>query len=792
MDGNSKLNLNYFSGECITLAKRKSKKIVDPFAEREAAKYDNPIPSREFILEWLNQHGAPARFQEIIEALKLQTEEEGIGLKRRLRAMERDGQLIYTRRGGYAIPDKMELIHGTVIGHRDGFGFVKPEDGSDDLFLTARQMRKVFDGDRVLVRVSEIDSRGRREASLVQVVEHRTHQLVGRYQVQEGIGIVVPDNQRITQDILIPEEYADGVQPDQIVMVEILQHPDGHHRPVGKVVEVLGDHMAPGMEIEIAVRAHGLPHIWPALVEKEVASISPEVPEEVKKDRVDLRHLPLVTIDGEDAKDFDDAVYAESRDKGGWRLFVAIADVSFYVQPGSALDEEAAIRGNSVYFPGQVIPMLPEILSNGLCSLRPSEDRLCMVCEMNISPEGEMTHYQFYQAVMHSQARLTYKQVAGILIEKDAELRRRYKTLVPHLKSLFDLYKTLRKQRVERGAIDFETTETRVVFGKDRKIEQIVPLVRNEAHRLIEECMLIANVAAAKFIAKSKLPTLYRIHEAPPQQKLLDLRKFLKELNLQLGGGDDPEPKDYAEFLQSITHRVDSHLIQTVLLRSLSQAVYGPENDGHFGLAYSLYTHFTSPIRRYPDLLVHRLIRHILQEKKAKEYPYSEERMHSYGEHLSMTERRADEASRDALDWLKCEYMLDRVGDEFDGIITAVTNFGIFVELSNIYIEGLVHITSLKNDYYRFDSVHHRLIGERTNSMYRLGDKIKVRVVRVDLDAKKIDFDLGAAAEAAAAAAKSAKKQKKPTKKSKSAEPAKSNSPAKSKNSRRRKPKKKS
>lgn len=750
------------------MAKRKNKKIQDPFAEREAAKYENPIPSREFILELLSEQAAPMRYDELMDALKLQTDDERIGLKRRLRAMERDGQLIYTRRGGYAIADKMELIQGTVMGHRDGFGFVAPEDGGDDLFLSARQMRKVFDGDRVLVRVSEVDSRGRREASLVQVLEHNTHQLVGRYQIEEGIGIVVPDNQRITQDILVPQENANGAKPSQIVMVEILQQPDGHHRPIGKIVEVLGDHMAPGMEIEIAVRAHSLPHVWPALVEKEVAEISPEVPEEAKKDRVDLRHLPLVTIDGEDAKDFDDAVYAEPRTKnGGWRLFVAIADVSHYVKPGSALDEEAAIRGNSVYFPGQVIPMLPEILSNGLCSLRPSEDRLCIVCEMTISAEGELSRYKFYEAVMHSQARLTYKQVAGILIEKDSELRRRFKTLCPHLKNLFDVYKALRKQRVARGAIDFDTTETRVIFGNDRKIEQIVPLVRNEAHRLIEECMLVANVAAAKFVAKSKVPILYRVHDAPPEQKLTDLRKFLKELNLHLGGGDDPQPKDYADFLQTITHRTDAHLIQTVLLRSLSQAVYAPENDGHFGLAFPLYTHFTSPIRRYPDLLVHRVIRHSLQNKKFKDYPYTEEKMRYYGEHFSMTERRADEASRDALDWLKCEYMMDRVGDEFDGIITAVTNFGIFVELSNIYVEGLVHITSLKNDYYRFDSIHHRLIGERTNSTYRLGDKIKVRVIKVDLDTKKIDFDLGAAAAAAAKSSQGNKPSKKSSSKSK-------------------------
>lgn len=725
------------------MAKRKRKAAYqDPFAEREAAKYDNPIPSREFIIQWIEDHAPSVRFQELVEALHLQNEEQQIALKRRLRAMERDGQLVYTR-SGYAIAKKMELIRGVVIGHKDGYGFVKPEELGDDLFLNARQMRAVFDGDRVLVRVSYIDSRGRREANIVEVLERNTHQLVGRYHIENNMGFVRPDNKRIVHDVFIPPEYSDAAKPGQIVIVEIIEQPTIKQQPIGKIIEVLGEHMAPGMEIDIAIRTHNLPHIWPELVEKQANQIDRQIPEKVKAERLDLRDLPFVTIDGEDAKDFDDAVYCEKRPKSGWKLLVAIADVSHYVQPGTALDEEAFIRGNSVYFPGEVIPMLPEILSNGLCSLRPNEDRLVLVCEMIISPEGKLTRYQFHEAVIHSKARLTYTEVAALLAGNETNFKRQYSQLVAPVKELYSLYKVLHKAREERGAIDFETTETRVIFGENRKIKQIVPVVRNDAHRLIEEAMLMANVAAAKFLLKHKIPILYRVHESPPEQKLEDLHKFLKELSLSLGGGKEPEPSDYCRLLKTIANRPDAHLIQTVLLRSLSQAVYSPENIGHFGLAYPAYTHFTSPIRRYPDLLVHRAIRSLLQHKKFIDYPYDNERMEYYGEHSSMTERRADEATRDALDWLKCEYMMDQVGEEFIGIITGVTHFGIFVELQDIYVEGLVHITSLKSDYYRYDPVHHRLCGERTNTMYRLGDQIKVRLVRVDLDSKKIDFDLG-------------------------------------------------
>lgn len=717
--------------------------VIDPYQEREAQKYEKPIPSREYILNYLDECGRLMRRDDLIEALGLDTPEEQEGLRRRLRAMERDGQLIFTRRGGYGLAEKMDLVRGRVTGHKDGFGFVIPDDGSDDLFLSPSQMRAVFDGDKVLVRVSGIDRKGRREAAIVEVLERNTQMVTGRFFEENGIAFVRPDNKRLTQDIFIPVDQHGTAQHGQIVVAEITAQPTARMQPIGRVVEVLGEHMAPGMEIEIAVRTYGLPHVWPQAVIDEIAGLQEEVAASDKKGRMDLRHLPFVTIDGEDAKDFDDAVYCEKKGGRNWKLYVAIADVSHYVRPNTALDAEALQRGNSVYFPGEVIPMLPEILSNGLCSLKPEVDRLCMVCEMTMSSAGKLKSYQFHEALMHSQARLTYTEVAGMLEDPKHPSIKRYKHLLPQLQNLHKLYEILRVNREARGAIDFETVETRVVFGPNRKIQQIVPTVRNVAHRIIEECMLMANVASASFVLKQKLPSLYRIHDGPKAEKLQDLRDFLGQLGLRLPGRKIPKPADYAELLHKIADRPDARLIQTVMLRSLSQAVYSPDNIGHFGLAFEAYAHFTSPIRRYPDLLLHRAIRHVLAKGKPKTFAYDESAMASFGEHCSMTERRADEATRDVLDWLKCEFIKDRVGEEFAGIITNVTGFGIFVELKDIYVEGLVHVTALKNDYYHFDPLHRRLQGERTGNAYHLGDRVRVRVVRVDLDGRQIDFDLG-------------------------------------------------
>ncbi len=739
---------------------------LDPEAAREAEKYENPIPSRELILQHLADRGEPAAREQLASEFGLHEEDQIEALRRRLRAMERDGQLIYTRRGTYAPVDKLDLICGRVSGHRDGFGFLIPDDGSEDLFLSPTQMRLVFDGDRALARVSGVDRRGRREGALVEVISRAHESVVGRYFEEGGIGYVTPDNPKIQQEVLVTAGRNGGARVGQFVEIKITHWPTPRFQPQGDVVEVIGNYMAPGMEIDVALRSYDIPHVWPEAVTKEARKFRSEVEEKDKEKRIDLRHLPFVTIDGEDARDFDDAVYCEPLGKlrlfsGGWRLYVAIADVSSYVRLGSALDVEAQQRGNSVYFPERVVPMLPEELSNGLCSLNPHVDRLAMVCEMTINKAGQMVDYQFYEAVIHSHARLTYNKVSSMLeharTREGKALRQEYSEVLPDLKHLYALYKALVAARHTRGAIDFETQETRIIFGAERKIAEIRPTVRNDAHKLIEECMLAANVATAEFLQKHGVPALYRVHDGPPPERLEKLRAFLGELGLSLHKGKEPSPKDYQALLANIADRPDFHLIQTVMLRSLSQAVYSVDNNGHFGLNYEAYTHFTSPIRRYPDLLVHRAIRSVIRSKvetphvkragapsipKARIYPYDENTLDQLGEQCSLTERRADEATRDVVNWLKCEYMKDRVGETFPGVITAVTGFGIFVELTDIYVEGLVHVSALPGDYYHFDPLHHRLSGERSGRSFRLGDTVDVKVMRVNLDERKIDFEV--------------------------------------------------
>ncbi len=716
------------------------KKSNDPYSKREADKYDNPIPSREFILEILKQNNRPLSRRSISKLLGIKGEQKTEALRRRLRAMERDGQLLRNRKNAYGIVSKMNLITGRVMGHPDGYGFLIPDEGGDDLFLSDREMRVVLHGDKVIARVTGTDRRGRKEGAIVEVIQHGNERIVGRLIADAGMFYLVPNNRRISQDILIPPSALMEATEGQIVEIEITEHPNKHRSPLGKIVNVLGDHMAPGMEIDIALRAFDLPHVWPIDVLKQAEAYGKEIPKSATKDRLDLRSLPLVTIDGEDARDFDDAVYAEKLDSGNWKLWVAIADVSSYVETNTPLDNEAHQRGTSVYFPSQVIPMLPEALSNGLCSLNPEVDRLCMVCEMVLNTAGEIESYQFHQAIMNSKARLTYTDVAAMLVDNDKTLHQKYNAVLPGLETMYDLFKVMLTTRDQRGAIDFAMTETQFIFDDNRKLKAITPRERNDAHRLIEEFMVAANVAAARFLLSHQLPTLFRVHETPSEEKLSGLRDFLGELGLSIGGGSEPTPAHYAELLNKAKKRPDAHLIQTVMLRSLKQAVYSPDNAGHFGLALDAYAHFTSPIRRYPDLLVHRAIRHIISKTK-KAWPLSHENMLQLGEHCSMTSRRADEATRDVSDWLKCEFMQDRVGEVHEGIISGVTGFGLFVELSDMYIEGLVHVTSLKNDYYQFDSGAHRLTGERSGKTYRLGDKIQVKVVRVDLDEKKIDLE---------------------------------------------------
>jgi ribonuclease R len=742
-----------------TISKRRRR---DPHADREASRYEKPIASREYILEVITAADRPLKHGSLMELLKIDSEEGAEALRRRLGAMVRDGQLVRNRRDCYALADQFDLVQGRVIGHRDGFGFLVTDDEGDDVYLSARQMHALFHDDRAMVRITGVDRRGRREGDVVDILKRNTHTIVGRFYTESGVNFVTPDSKRIAHDIAIPATETGEARHGQIVSVEIIEQPGKRKPPVGRVAEVMGDHMAPGMEIDIAILSHEIPQAWPSAVEQEISGLGRDVPKDAISGREDLRGVPLVTIDGADSRDFDDAVFCEAT-KDGWRLLVAIADVAHYVHPDTALDREAFDRGNSVYFPERVIPMLPEVLSNGLCSLNPDVDRLCLVCEMMFDKDGQMTGSRFVDAVMRSHARFTYHEVAAILVDEDKQVRKQYRQLVPHLEDLYRLYKTLRKVRNKRGAIDFETTETRIVFGKDRKIERIIPLLRNDAHMVIEECMIAANVATATFLERHKMPTLYRIHATPAGEKITELQEFLKEMGLALRGGDKPTAKNYSALLKQVKGRPDEHLINTVLLRSMPRAEYNPDNIGHFGLAHEHYAHFTSPIRRYPDLLVHRAIRHILSGKQAGSFKYNQVAMQELGEHCSTTERRADDATRDAVDWLKCEYMLDKVGETYAGIISSVTSFGIFVELQEIYVEGLVHVTAMGNDYYHFDPTRHWLMGERTNRIYRLGDQLDVRVVQVNLDERKIDFELAEQPAGEKTGKKSGKKTRKKT-----------------------------
>lgn len=742
----------------------------DPFADREAQKYENPIPSRELILELLERQPGPCTHPQVAQLLELSDEDDIEALRRRLIAMARDGQLVSNRRGAFAPIDLTELVRARVQGHRDGFGFAIPVEGGDDIYLHNRQMRKVFDGDEVLVRLQGENYRGKEEGAIVEVLSRNTKTLAGRFIKEDGVQFLSPENAKITQDIMIAQGDELGANTGQIVVVEVTRQPEKQRPPQGRVIQVLGDHMAPGMEIELAIESHGIPNQWSHEALSEAEALPSEVDEAHKTGRVDLRDLPFVTIDGEDARDFDDAVLCQRKKSGGWRLFVAIADVSHYVRPGTGLNEDAVRRATSVYFPDHVVPMLPEKISNGLCSLNPHVDRLVMVCEMTVSAAGQVSGYKFYEGIIHSHARLTYNQV-GAALAGDEAVREELADRLNELENLNELYKSLREARTERGAIDFETVETRIVFNDERKIDEIVPVRRNDAHKIIEECMLCANVSAARFLEKHKITSLYRVHQGPTAEKLENLREFLAELGLGLGGGDEPTSADYQVLMEAISNRGDANMIQTVMLRSLRQAVYQVENDGHFGLGYDAYTHFTSPIRRYPDLIVHRAIRSVVRSEQPsshvervegvapipqdKIYPYSVADMISLGEHSSMAERRADEASRDVVSWLKCEYLQDKVGDVFAGVVSSVTGFGLFVELVDIYVDGLVHITALPQDYYRFDPAKHRLVGDRTRQVFGLGDELKVRVVRVSLDERKIDFELESVTSKRRSAAKS-------------------------------------
>lgn len=700
--------------------------------------YKHPIPSENELIDFLTDEGKPLKADAILKAFELKGQRMRSLLVDKLNAMVRAGQILENRRGEFCLTAKLDLVTGTVSGHRDGFGFVVRDDGEpDDIYLSAREMRSLFDGDRVAVRIVGLDRRGRAEGKLVDVLDRGTRQVAGQFIRERGIGLVIPDNAKISHRILIPKDEWGNAKPGEMVVVEILDYPTHVEQSTGRIVEVIGAPGDKGIATDIAIQSHAIPYKWPKSVLNEIEKFGDEVPPGAKQDRTDLRDVDLVTIDGADARDFDDAVYCQ-RFENGWRLLVAIADVSHYVEVGSELDKEATRRSTSVYFPDRVVPMLPEILSNGLCSLNPKVDRLCMVCEMQIDAEGEVTGATFFEGVMRSKARLTYSQVNELLTGES-------KTSVPKalhdpIRELHSLYKALATARGRRGAIEIDLPQTKFKLNESGEIDRIEVVPRNDAHRLIEECMIAANVQAATFLKRHRIPGLYRVHARPDPDRFDELRLFLVSLGLKVAHSDHVQPRDFTKIIRQTADRPDATAIMMTMLRSLTHAEYSPANIGHFGLALDSYAHFTSPIRRYPDLLVHRAIRHIVQGRKPGRFDYSGRDMERLGTITSANEKRAEEATRDVEAWLKCQYMEQHLGDEFDGVITGVTNFGVFVQITSLLTDGLVHVTSLSNDYYHYDAGTQSLVGERTGKTFRLGDAMRVKVQRVDMDTRRIDF----------------------------------------------------
>ncbi len=713
----------------------------DPYAAREAERYAQPIASREAILQLLDRCEGPQTAEQIGDQLGLTEPDRADALAKRLGAMVRDGQLVQNRRGGFAPVLVTNLIPGTVIANPEGFGFLRPDEGGDDLFLPPYEMRKVMHGDRALANVTGIDRRGRREGSIARVLERGVNRLIGHFSVELGINYVVPDDKRIQRSIQIPADATGGAKDGQLVVCELIHAPDSRRPPIGRIIAVLGDRLTPSLVVETAIYGHDLPHEFPPEVLDEATSVPMTVEPSMIGGRVDLRRTPLVTIDGEDAKDFDDAVFCEPN-HDGFRLVVAIADVSHYVRPGTPLDEEAQRRATSVYFPGYVVPMLPETLSNGICSLRPKEDRMCFVCDMQVDRKGEVTQSRFYEAVMNSHARLTYTQVWQAVGEDDADAKAFIGPLLPQVQSLHQLYRILAKARERRGAIEFDSSEVRFVLDNRGEVTQAGMLVRNDAHKLIEECMIAANVEAARYLLATHIPAPFRVHERPPESKYADLLEFLKEFKLSLPAWSKVQPGDYTKLLKKVRERPDAALLESVLLRSQSLAVYSPDNNGHFGLALEAYAHFTSPIRRYPDLLVHRAIKYALTGGPRDKYTYTPREMAALALQCSERERRADEAEREVDERFRAAWMEKHVGGQFDGVISGVTSFGLFVELDESKVNGLVHVTQLPHDYYQFDPVRKTLTGDRRGNQFRLGDRVRILVLKASMEERKIDFRL--------------------------------------------------
>ena len=707
-----------------------------PKSQRQKKSYKHPVPSRNKLIDYLETSGKPLKLSQIMTGFDLKGQRMQSLLADRLDSMVRAGQLIENRRREYCLTEKLELVTGRVSGHKDGFGFVIPDDGSDDVYLSAREMRAIFHGDRVAIKVVGVDRRGKPEGTVVEVLERGTREVAGQFIRERGIGLVIPDNAKIAHRVLIAKGESGGARPGQIVVAEILDYPTHIEQATGRIIQVIGSPEQKGIATDIAIQSHGIPTNWPGPVQDQVKKYGDNVPSAAIKGRVDLRDVDLVTIDGADARDFDDAVYCERSGKG-WRLIVAIADVAHYVEIKSPLDQEATKRGTSVYFPDRVVPMLPEVLSNGLCSLNPKVDRLCMVCDMRVSEDGNVTRSTFVEAVMRSKARLTYSQVNAFLSGEKKAIPR---SVQEPVRNLHALYKAFAKARGRRGAIELDLPQIKFELNKDGEIDRIRNVPRNDAHKLIEECMIAANVQAAKFLKKNRIQGLYRVHAKPDPDRFDELRRFLVTLDLKVPHPDHIEPRQFNKLLRQVKDRPDSAAISMQMLRSLTHAEYTPDNIGHFGLALDSYAHFTSPIRRYPDLLVHRALRHIIRGGKPARYDYDRQAMVRLGAITSAHERRAEDATRDVEAWLKCQYMVDRQGETYDGVVTGVTNFGLFVQLNELMIDGLVHVTSLPNDYYHYDAGRQQLVGERTGRSFGLGESMRVLVHRVDMETRRIDF----------------------------------------------------
>ena len=711
--------------------RKKSKKLTPAFL----------LPDRKKIIKFLDNVGRPQTRKELAIAFNISDVEIRRALGKRLKLMTQDGELIRNRRGSYGLLKKMDLYKGHVIGHPDGYGFVVPEEGGKDLFLSTKQMRTVLHGDNVIVRLINTDKKGRREGVLVEVLQRANHRIVGKFFRESGIAYVVPDNKRISQDILISSLAKNKVRQGQYVVVEILHQPEKHRQPIGKISNIINDSNDADMAVDIAIRSYELPFKWSDEINNEIDGLTENIDANKFSDRDDYRDIPFVTIDGDDARDFDDAVFCEKYNNE-WKLIVAIADVSYYVKQQTSLDNEAYLRGTSVYFPNRVIPMLPEILSNGLCSLKPNVERLSLICELNIDSHGRVKDSSFKKVIIRSHARLTYTEMFEIVVDKNKKQREKYLDLLPYLDNLYDLYELLHTKRKKEGLIDFSSIESRFIFSDEGAVELIELVKRNNAHRLIEEMMLIANIAAGEFIEEQSKNGIYRIHDTPKDEKLRDLNLLLSKLGLSLESHGKPTTKNYSSLIAKIRKREDGQMLETILLRSMPLAEYSGSNKGHFGLGFPVYTHFTSPIRRYPDLIVHRIISHFIDGKGSLSSTYNKQTMLELARHCSNTERRAEDATRDAIQRLKCAFMKDKEGKIFRGIVSTVTSFGLFVLLDDLYVEGLIHISTLPTDYYHYDPIAHTLTGERGGKIFTLGERLVVKLIRVDIDERKIDFEL--------------------------------------------------